>query len=158
MSNAARQAELLAHADRQDAAVDEHRGSGLRRGEVEQRPRPLIVHRDVMHRREQADGAQAALERRSRLRHRISARRIDHEEADEPLRMPRDRRRDRRRVARHTGDQRRARDLMAIELRRPAVGERLGRARRVPSQFRQRAVTAERSRRTASRKSGSERR
>ena len=48
--------------------------------------------------------------------------------------MPGDGRRHRLFVARDAGDHRRTRDLVAIELGDPAIGERIGRPGRVPSE------------------------
>ena len=44
--------------------------------------------------------------------------------------------RDRLLVARKAGDDRRPRDLMTIELGDPAIGERIGRSRRIPAEQR----------------------
>ena len=73
---------------------------------------------------------------RLRALDRIRRRGVQHEEADEPIRMARHRYGDRLLVARHARNQRRARDVMAIELGHPAIGQRVRRARRVPSQLR----------------------
>ena len=64
----------------------------------------------------------------------VSGRRIEHEESHQPRRVPGDGRRDRLLVARDAGDDRGARDLMAIELGDPAIGQRIGRSRRIPSE------------------------
>ena len=60
-----RQAELLAHADGQHAAVHEHRGAA-RRGRLERRGHPLVVQPVVVHRRKQADAAQLPVAERAR--------------------------------------------------------------------------------------------
>ena len=61
--------------------------------------------------------------------------RIDHEEADESRRVPRHGRGHRRLVARHAGDERRARHAVRIELLHPAIGQRFWRARVIPLQL-----------------------
>ena len=80
-----------------------------------------VVQRIPLHRGKQADAPQAELvERALGPRRRIRSGRVEHEEADEARRMPRDRRRHRRFVARDAGDERRARRRPAIELAAPS--------------------------------------
>ena len=156
----ARQPELLAHADRQHAAVHEHRRARRRRRDVEDAP-----SRD---RPESSSGAWRGTGRSRAGRRRAIAvgglrggvrlRRIHHEEADEPLAMTADGGGDRRRVARHARDQRRARHLMAIELRDPAIGERLRPFPARPSPAWPAPHRRRAARRTASRRNDSARR
>ena len=128
--------ELLAHADGEHAAVDEHRRAARRRG-LERGADPLVGELVVVHRREQADGAQLPVVERPRQPFRgVGRRRIQHEEADQPRRVPGDRRGHRLLVAGDAGDQGRAGDVMLVELRDPAIGQRIGRARRLPAEQR----------------------
>ena len=91
----------------------------------------------VVHRREQADGSQVPVVERARQPLRGVVRRgIQHEEADQPRRMPGNRRGDRLLVAGDAGDQGGAGDVMLVELRDPAIGQRIGRARRLPAEQR----------------------
>ena len=60
---AARQAEPLAHADRQDAAVHEHRGAFPVPGDLDELAGAVVVDGVAMHRRKQAEGAEPIVER-----------------------------------------------------------------------------------------------
>src|SRR5262249_13697222 len=77
-------------------------------------------------------------------RRRVRLRRVDHEEADEPIAMPSHRGGNGRAVARYARNKGRAADAVPIELRDPAIGQRLGRPRPIPSQLRERRVASER--------------
>ena len=91
----------------------------------------------MVHRREQADGAQLPVVERARQPFGgVGRRRIQHEEADQPRRVPGDRRGHRLLVAGDAGDQRGAGDLMLVELGDPAIGQRIRRARRLPAEQR----------------------
>ena len=127
-----RQAELPSDADGQHAAVDEHHGA-VGRGGGKDIPDPLIVQAVSVHRREQADAAQAqAAEGPSQPAPDVPLRRVEHEEPDEPRGMPAHRRADGLLVAGDARDDRGPGDAVAIELRRPAIRELLGASRIVP--------------------------
>ncbi len=128
--------EPLAYADREHAAVDEHRRAACRGG-LERGADPLVGDLVVVHRREQADGSQVpVIERPCQPLRGVVRRGIQHEEADQPRRMPGNRRGDRLLVAGDAGDQGGAGDVMLVELRHPAIGQRIGRARRFPAEQR----------------------
>jgi hypothetical protein len=85
-----------------------------------------------MHRREQADAAQAMCRGPGDAVEGVVARRVEHEEADEAIGMGGDRRRHRRLVARHRGDERGSRHAVGIQGRHPPRRQRRHRRRRLP--------------------------
>ena len=99
---------------------------------LDDRGRARILDRIALHRREQADASQARLERAPDTLTRFVAGGVEHEKSDESRGMTRHRGGDRRLVARHARDQRRAGDGVAIQLGDPSIRQRLRRHRRVP--------------------------
>jgi hypothetical protein len=97
-----------------------------------------------MHRREEAQSPQALIDQRVPCPRRgAGCRGVEHEESDDPGRMPRGRSGDRGLVARDAGDQGRALYAAGIELLDPAVGERFRCARIVPLKFAVQIVQAD---------------
>ena len=141
----ARQPEFLSDAHRQHAAVHEHDGPRPRGGDVENLVHAVVLNRVAVHRGKETDAPQrAAVARHGRRRLGVALRRIEHEEADEPIAMPRDSGSHRRRIAGRARDQHGAADAMPIELRDPAIRECFSGPRRIPSKLRDRRVAAER--------------
>ena len=135
----ARQAQLAAHADGEHAAVHEQDGSRPRRCDLEEAAHPIILEGEAMHRGKKTHAAQPpCIERRGGLRGRVRLRGIDHEESDQPPRMPCHRFRHRTGIARDAGDQRCPRDARPIELAHPSIGKGLGGTGRVPTELGQR--------------------
>ena len=134
------QAEFLADADRQHAAVREHRDAFDRaaapgRGELEDVGDALVVKEVAVHRREQADRAQPFIEGALGVLDRVLARRIEHEEADEAIdALWRHRDGDRVGIARQARDQRGLLDAVLVELAHPARAERLDRIGKLPAE------------------------
>ena len=116
---AARKPQLLPDADRQHAAVDEHRRARALGGDPHHLTRPVVVEWHVVHCRKEADGAQPELAKRAPRRvHRIGRGRIEHEEADEAIAVARDGGGDGILVAGNARDQRRSFDAVAHRARR----------------------------------------
>ena len=112
----ARQTQLLPDTNRQQAAVHEH-GASVTARRREHRHAPLIVNRHLVHGGKQARRSEPELaDARSSRDAASSARRIEHERADDVVWMTPGRRGDRCLVAGHTRDQHRAIDPMTIEL------------------------------------------
>ena len=129
------QPEFLSHSDRERAAVHEHRGARVLRGERHDLFHPGVVQRVALHGREQTNAAESEpLDRMLGARGSVRCGRVEHEEPDKPGRMARDRLRDRRLVARDAADERRAADTGAIELLHPSIGEIVRCARSFPAE------------------------
>ena len=111
------------------------RAAAPRRGEIEHVRDALIVEVVAVHRGEQADRAQALVERALGVLDRVLARRIEHEEADEAIRVVRDGERDRIGIARQAGDQGRRLHAMLVQLRYPARAEAVGGIGEVPAEL-----------------------
>ena len=134
----ARQTELLADADRQHAAVHEHRArrgaaaaanTALDRSVVE-RARGASRETGTPSRRSSSPNA------RSRRASASGAGGLNMNAPTNRVRMTRDCGRDRRLVARHARDQHRARDAVSIELGHPSIRQRLVVAGRIPAESR----------------------
>ena len=127
---------LSPDADRQESAVHEHdRARACRRQPRTTRSVRSSSSGHVVHRREEADARQPVFgERASRAA--PARRRAEGSIMKKPTirrGMPRDRRGDRRLVARHAGDERRAAARRSRPARDPAVRERVGVARDRPT-------------------------
>jgi hypothetical protein len=130
MSNGLGQAELLANADRQHSAVDEHRdrpdgAAAARRRQIEHIIDPLIVQEISVHRGEQADRAQAFIECPLRVVDGVLCGRIEHEEADETIRVVRHGERNRIGIAGEACDQRGLLYAVLVELGNPSRAQRV---------------------------------
>jgi putative phosphoesterase len=133
---AAGQTQLLAYSHGQHAAMHEHDSLVLRRG-PKHTVDGVIVHTVAVHRRKEADAADVEIAQRA-LQDGLGGRlrRVVHEEADEAIGMVRDRFRDGRGIAGNARDQRRALNVVTIELCDPPVSE-LGRGTwRIPLETR----------------------
>src|SRR5688572_16726564 len=90
------------------------------------------MERIAMHGREQADGAQAFVERALRISDGIFASGIEHEEADEAIGVERDGLGHCVGITRQARDQRGFVDLVRVELRDPPHAKLLDRFRMIP--------------------------
>lgn len=87
-----------------------------------------------MHRRKETNRSQSFVERALRVIDRIFARRIQHEETDEPIGIERDGFRDGIGIAGQTRHQRGAIDAVPIELAHPSHAELFSRVRKFPAE------------------------
>ena len=129
-----RQAELLADADGQHAAVHEHRRA-VSAAAANTSLHPLIVQAIAVHRGKQADAAQSAV-RRARARAGAAtspAAGLNMKKPTKRERMAAGPRRDRLLVAGNARDERGARDAVPIELGDPAIGQLGGAAGILPA-------------------------
>ena len=116
-------------------------GPAIRRRHLEHPGNPLVVKPVAVHGRKQTRTAQPELgEGPARAIRRVGGAGVQHEQADKPRRLRPHRRGDRFFIAGDAGNQRRARHLIAIELRYPAVGQPIRWTRRLPSQLAGNAV------------------
>ena len=127
--------QFLSHPDGQHATVDEHRAApSVGSSDLEDLQRPLIVEPVAMHGRKQADASKPqATERVFRPPLSILARWVQHERADEPMRVSRHRHRDGTLVTWNTGHESRPRHRVLVQLRNPTVREVSPVRRVVPS-------------------------
>ena len=123
---AAWQTQFSTHAHGKNAAVHEyHRTWNCRRG-LGDAKRPVVVQRNVVHRRKETEPSQSQRRKRAVCACGGVARcGIEHEKANQAGRVPRDGGRHRFFIARHAGDQRGALNTFRVQFVYPAIRQRL---------------------------------